>query len=180
VAQAIGQSLGADVRSSDVTRKLLAGVEGPAPTEWQHGIYSREWTDRTYARLLDEAESELRAPGAVVLDATFLDERWRNEAVARASNAGASALFVHVTCDPNVVERRIRARASGGASASDASVETFRQQLNSLEERPLQFPNGSSVVTLDTSSDGPVRIGAVLRELIDSGSLSPRIETERS
>ncbi len=179
VAHAIGQSLGADVRSSDVTRKLLAGVEGSAPAEWQHGIYSREWTDRTYARLLDEAESELRAPGAVVLDATFLDERWRNEAVARARNAGTSALFVHVTCDPNVVERRIRARASGGASASDASVETFRQQLNALEERPLQFPNGSSVVTVDTSSDGPVRIGAVLQELIDSGSLSPRIETER-
>jgi uncharacterized protein len=175
VAHAIAQAMGATVIASDAIRKQLAGGKGSASTEWRTGIYSPDWTDRTYARLLDEAQAELRAGKAVVVDATFLDDRWRIEAAVRARNAQASVLFIHVTCDPAVAERRIRARASGGASVSDASVDTFREQVSVLRDKPVRFPDGSDSITVDTSKDGPVRIGRVLQELIKIGQLTPGI-----
>ena len=179
VAQAIGQALGVTVFASDVTRKRLANVDGPASAPWQQGIYSPEWTDRTYARLLDGADVELRRRRPVVVDATFLDERWRREAASRATHIGASVIFVEVTCDPAVVQRRIRARMSGGASVSDASVDTFREQGDSLAAHPIRFPGGAPAVAVDTSSDGPVRIGRVLEALIEIGALKPQIEDGR-
>jgi hypothetical protein len=74
-----------------------------------------------------------------------------------------------------VVERRIRARASGGASVSDASVDTFREQVSVLRDKPVRFPDGSDSITVDTSKDEPVRIGRVLQELIKIGQLTPGI-----
>ena len=43
---------------SDLIRKELAGAAESA--EFNQGIYSEEWTERTYAELLNRCEAELQ------------------------------------------------------------------------------------------------------------------------
>ena len=178
VARSVGQALGVRVLASDVTRKQLAGVDGSAAAKWQSGIYGPDWTEKTYARLLDDAEAEIRAGEAVVVDATFLDERWRTEFARRGQDFGSPVLFVQVTCDPNVVARRIQARAANGGNVSDASLETFREQSRMIAGEPIRFPDGSHQVSVDTSADSPVRVGAVLEKLRNIRALIPAIRFE--
>ena len=178
VARSVGQALGVQVLASDVTRKKLAGVEGTAAAEWQSGIYSPDWTQRTYARLLEDAGAELRAGKAVVVDATFLDPHWRAECARRGQDFGSSILFVEVTCDPQVVARRIQTRAASGGSVSDASLDTFRDQSRMLASEPVHFPDDTHHVSVDTSVERPVRIGAVLEKMRTIGALIPAIRFE--
>jgi predicted kinase len=176
VAHALGEALGAPVLSSDVTRKRLAGVEGDAGAPWQEGIYSAEWTERTYTQLLDDAELELRSHQAVIVDASFLAERWRTALAERALRNRVPAVFVEVTCDPTVVVRRIRARAASGQSVSDATGEIHRAQAQAMAVSPPGIPDGTRLVSVDTSSDAPPRIGPVLEMLRSLGAISAEIE----
>ena len=70
VSAALAESLDAVVLSSDAVRKELAGVdaEAPMPAAYRAGIYSPEWSARTYDELLARAEcragdGSLRDPG---------------------------------------------------------------------------------------------------------------------
>src|SRR5690606_10525518 len=58
---------------ADVVRKDLAGLpadaEASAPPG--EGIYTREWTERTYAACLEKARAELLEGARVVVDANF-------------------------------------------------------------------------------------------------------------
>jgi len=63
---------GTRVVHSDVRRKQLAGLD---PEEHHHvpfgtGIYSPDWSERTYRQLVDEARSELTRGNSIILDAS--------------------------------------------------------------------------------------------------------------
>ena len=110
VAAALARALGAAVFASDAVRKELAGVHGPAPAGWQEGIYDRDWTEATYARLLALAESGLANGEAVVLDATFRDQAGRERAASLARAAGVPVVLVETGGDKATIGRRIAAR----------------------------------------------------------------------
>src|SRR5262249_52001547 len=57
LARALGERAGFDVLRSDVIRKELAGLvpTEPATIGFEDGIYSPEWSDRTYAECLKRA-----------------------------------------------------------------------------------------------------------------------------
>src|SRR5581483_11078659 len=99
LAGLIGMLTGFPVLSSDVERKKLAGA---APTErkaeeFQQGIYREEFTDKTYARLLEAADRCLGLGRGAVIDATFAAARRRRPFVELAHRHGAAALFIECT-----------------------------------------------------------------------------------
>src|SRR5262249_419298 len=72
VAQLLSDHSGFTVFNSDVVRKRLAGLlpTARAGADYQGGIYTADFTRRTYATLLIHAEEKLRAGRGVIVDAT--------------------------------------------------------------------------------------------------------------
>ncbi|MFJ9865739.1 AAA family ATPase [Streptomyces sp. NPDC101165] len=119
---ALADRLGITLLSSDRLRKELAGIpaEQSATARYGEGMYTPEWTARTYGALLDRAAALLSAGESVVLDATWSDAGQREAAsrVAERTSADLVALHCHVPGD--VSAARLTTRAPG---ASDAGPE---------------------------------------------------------
>lgn len=100
LAAALHSALGWPVYSSDVTRKRLARLDpaAPRPAPFGQGLYSREWTVRTYAALLQEAARQLGAGRSVLLDATFSRRADRVTVGRLAAAQHADAVFLECVC----------------------------------------------------------------------------------
>jgi aminoglycoside phosphotransferase family enzyme/predicted kinase len=125
VAAALADAGGALLLSSDRTRKALAGLrsEARAAAPPGEGIYTDEWSDRTYAALLAHAAPALRAGRTVVLDATWSERRRRSAARELAERSNARAFLLRVDCDEATALARVRARAARRDDPSDAGPE---------------------------------------------------------
>ncbi len=135
LAGLIGMLTGFPVLSSDVERKKLAGA---APTErkaeeFQQGIYREEFTDKTYARLLEAADRCLGLGRGAVIDATFAAARRRRPFVELAHRHGAAALFIECTSAERIVQARLAARRADPAAVSDADWEIYKQARGRFE-----------------------------------------------
>nr|WP_202510114.1 bifunctional aminoglycoside phosphotransferase/ATP-binding protein [Streptomyces sp. SID5643] len=154
LAGALADRLGVTLLSSDRVRKELAGIpaEQPAAAAYGEGLYSPEWTARTYATLLDRASALLSAGESVVLDATWSDAGQRQAAlhVAERTSADLVALRCHVPGD--VTAARLTTRASG---ISDADLDIAAAMA-------AGEPSWPEAVAVDTS--GPLE-SAVARAL---------------
>jgi predicted kinase len=113
--------------SSDVLRKTMAGVRltehrGDA---FGHGLYDAGTTRRTYAALRRHAARWLRRGRAAILDATFgsPDERAHVEGLARRLRVPLRVLVCHA--DDEVLQARLRARASQPGVVSDARLDLW-------------------------------------------------------
>ena len=94
----VADRLGMAVVSTDRVRKELAGV--PAETSlrapYGEGVYTPEWTRRTYDEVVHRAEQLLAMGESVVLDATWSDADHR--ALARALAERTSSDLVELEC----------------------------------------------------------------------------------
>jgi aminoglycoside phosphotransferase family enzyme/predicted kinase len=135
LAGLIGALTGLAVFSSDRERKQLAGT---APTErkgdrFQQGIYRAEFTEKTYARLLDRADRCLAGGRGVVIDASFAAARQRRPFLELANRRGVPALFIECESTERIVQARLAARQSDPAAVSDADWETYKQMRRRFE-----------------------------------------------
>jgi predicted kinase len=175
VARPLARVLGAAYVRSDVVRKELAGVAGAAPAAWQEGIYAGDVTEATYARLIAAGREAVAAGRPVVLDATFLDPRWREAAAAMAGEAGAPFLLVETVTNAGVLEARLAARSRRGADPSDADVAVMRRQRQAQATDPVVVPAGALVATIDTTPAGYVDLDPALAALRNAGVVTSRI-----
>ena len=89
LANALAQRAGFRVIRSDVVRKELAGVGGmESRSEFGQGIYTAEWTKRTYAECLRRAEELLYSGERVLVDANFREENQRRMFLDSALRCG--------------------------------------------------------------------------------------------
>jgi aminoglycoside phosphotransferase family enzyme/predicted kinase len=123
VSAGLADELGWTVLSSDRIRKELAGIpaEEHVPAPMGQGIYTPEWTERTYAEMLHRAEALLALGECVVLDATWGEERRRTAAAAVASRTSSELAQVRCDLPPEVATARVAER-QGGRDASDADA----------------------------------------------------------
>ncbi len=177
VARRLARALGGPVFASDVVRKELAGVEGPAPAAWGEGLYRPEWTHATYDRLFALAEESLGAGIPVVLDATFLDTEQRAGAAAAAAGSNAQLVLVETICDENTVAARLAARTVQGQSPSDATLSTVRHQLASVRAALPQVPAGALATQVDTATADPGMLDVVFVALEKKGIVLPIVPT---
>ncbi|MFJ3981930.1 bifunctional aminoglycoside phosphotransferase/ATP-binding protein [Streptomyces fungicidicus] len=123
LAGALADRLGVTLLSSDRLRKELAGIpaEQSAAAPYGEGLYTPEWTDRTYTELLDRAAALLSAGESVVLDATWSDPGLREAALRTAERTRADLVALHCRVPGEVSRARLASRAEG-ASESDADA----------------------------------------------------------
>src|SRR5262249_16260191 len=97
------------VLRSDVIRKELAELEAMIHlgASLSAGIYTSEWTERTYRECLCRAESLLFEGRRVIVDATFRDESQREAFLKMAQRWAVPALWLDCQSDPDSVRQRL-------------------------------------------------------------------------
>jgi len=108
---------------SDELRKRLAGLDPLASgkSEVGQGIYTDEWTERTYAACLSRAADICKAGGRALVDATFIDAERRREFVEAAIDWGVPAHLLITEAPAELIRQRLAAR-TGDPSDADWTV----------------------------------------------------------
>jgi len=135
LATQIAPWLGADVIRSDVVRKALLGVDPTwRPTKAAKAeVYGTPMHERTYRELIERGREAIRAGRAAILDATYLKKFTREDVRTMALEEGAPYAVLDVTCEPEVVRRRLIARAAEGQDASDADQAIYDEMMATAE-----------------------------------------------
>ncbi|NTV12879.1 MAG: AAA family ATPase [Desulfobulbaceae bacterium] len=142
--------------NSDRIRKELAGAaaasgRGAAANQ---GIYTPEFSRRTYDEMLHRAAMALAARCSVLLDASFQSRTERDLLRAWADNLGVALHFVQCICPEEEVKRRLQLRAADPAAASDGRWEILLLQRSRFE--PPTELTAAQLLTLAT--DRPVEM----------------------
>ena len=151
--------------SSDLVRKDLAGI-GPIDRRYesfQEGIYSPQFSARTYDAMIAEAGQQLLTGKSVILDGTFRRADERTKAVDVARGMGADCWIVQCVLDEAEARRRLEKRAAEDSSPSDGRWELYHLQLQQWEA-VAEAPANRYIVLYTGGSTEEV-IAALLREL---------------
>jgi len=151
LAGELAELLRGSLLRSDVLRKNLAGIE---PSErrgdsFGQGIYSPDFTKKTYAALMEEALAVLKGGKTAVVDASFADRRQRETFREAARRAGVPFLLLWVQCDEATVLERLDRRQALGRDASDGRRELYRRQAEGFE--PLS--DCQDAIEIDTGNE---------------------------
>lgn len=139
--------------NSDRVRKELAGVtpETDQKEEVDQGIYTPEFSRRTYDALIEHAAHHFQADkqACVVLDGSYQALAERD--LLRERFAGQVRLvFVHCFCQEKVVQERLQIRASDPDAVSDGNWGIYLAQ----KKRFQPVTDTEQVIEVDT--DAPV------------------------
>lgn len=150
LAQAWAERHGLAYCNSDVVRKELAGL---APNASQkegvdQGIYTREFSRKTYDALLDRAAAAIGQGRGVILDASYQNREERGKVVALAKRLAVPVRFVLCDCSDVVKKTRLALRAQDPTAVSDGRWEIYLQQKERFEAPVELAPD--QLVTLDT------------------------------
>lgn len=123
LAQQLAETAGFIVIRSDVVRKELAALAptASAADDYGSGLYTQEWTDRTYAECLHRAENLLQHGQRVVVDAKFSQEHRRRQFLDAARQLALPGMYLVCQASPDVVRERLRTR-TGDASDADWNI----------------------------------------------------------
>jgi hypothetical protein len=164
LAETAGKGLGCQVISSDVIRKQLANV----PLTERHyvkfdgGIYSPEFTQKTYDELFRRAKDLAQKGQSVILDASFKKKRDRLAAFDLAGQSGADFLAIECVTDEATIKARLEKRQSEGA-VSDGRWEIFpdiKKEFDSVDELPEK-----NHLALDTTRLSGNTISSILEKV---------------
>lgn len=150
LARALTEQANFQLLRTDVVRKELAGLPPEATTRdaQDSGIYTPEWTERTYNECRHRAEHILRQGGRVIVDANFPDEHRRWAFVQLAHQLAIPVLILWCRVSRDVAKQRILDRRG---DASDATTRTF----DALEARWQPFGNATGRYVQEIPADGP-------------------------
>jgi predicted kinase len=149
---------------SDLERKRLAGIGAleSAAAGVQQGVYSPEFSHRTYSRLADCAEDCLAAGSNVIVDAAFLETTDREVFRALARQIGAGFLIVSCQADPISLAAHVLERAAKHDDPSDATLAVLDRQLREIE--PFQASEQPCVIPIEvTEPDAVQRVADSIR-----------------
>lgn len=139
---------------SDVERKRLAGLKAQAHSSSapMKGIYTNDFSRKTYDYLLSLAGSVLQAGYAVVVDAAFLQAGQRMRFRELAGNLEMPFLILDFQVPRQELKRRVKARSRSGSDPSEADLAVLEKQFE-IGEKITAGECGYSVVVDQTSTD---------------------------
>jgi aminoglycoside phosphotransferase family enzyme/predicted kinase len=136
IARSLGEALGWELLRSDALRKELAQI---SPLEhrfekFHQGIYSPDFSRKTYQALFDRALALLKSGQSVILDGSFKKQVDRQEALATARKVNADFLLIECQCSEEEIQRRMARRATEKNELSDGRWEIFSDQKKDYEK----------------------------------------------
>lgn len=137
--------------NTDRLRKALAGMDArrSGADGYGRGIYTGEFSQKTYQAMLDRARAEIRTGRTgVVLDGSYHSRKERNNVRRLAAEEGVAVVFIHCVCGEDETRRRLAERARDPRSVSDGRWDIFLVQKE-VFQAPDELP-GSELVTLNT------------------------------
>jgi len=151
LAKKIARKLRAKIIRSDVVRKELGKISPTTQKFEPHkkGIYSEEFTDRTYKEIIERAKENLTT-ASCILDATFLKRDYRKQASALAKKLGLPFFIIECICPENKIKERLEKRIKG-KSVSDGRWELFYDQKKEFE--PIGDDENHIVVDMSKKND---------------------------
>ncbi|MFC1844462.1 AAA family ATPase [Thermodesulfobacteriota bacterium] len=149
--------------NSDWVRKEMAGIN---PTESQlesadTGIYTKEFSQKTYDALLNRAEEKLKHGDSVIVDASYQYAHDRQEIRKLAKSLNCQVYFILCQCPEAEMKLRMDMREKDPAAVSDGRWEIYLQQKKRFE-LPDELID-SELIILDTS----VSVEELLDELTE-------------
>ncbi len=154
------QAAGAVRVRSDVERKRLFDLTALQRSDARlQDLYTADATRRTYDRLADCVRHALRAGYPVLVDAAFLQRAEREAFGALAREEGVPFALIACEAPPDVLRRRVAARAAAGGDASEAGLAVLERQIRLHE--PLSGDERRDAVAVRT--DRPVDAAALAR-----------------
>jgi len=150
---------------SDEIRKELAGLasHSRAAAGLAQGIYSADWTERTYGEMLQRAERALAEGRRVVVDATFAQQSYRRAFWELAKRWAVPFVFLLCQAEPETVRQRLRDRQGDVSDADWAVYQHMVQHWQPLE--PLLEPYTISIRTDRPSTQVQEDIQRILQKL---------------
>jgi uncharacterized protein len=145
--------LGAIRIRSDAERKRLGSASTSLVKEnpgYEEGLYTPALSHRTYARLLECADSCLKGGFDTIVDAAFLHGADRRSFADLAARGGFHFVILACEADLAVLTRRIEQRAQQRIDVSDADLMVLTEQLRTAE--PLSASERLRALTLDTTA----------------------------
>jgi predicted kinase len=137
IAKEVAKRIDAEIISSDyVRKKLIAGIS-PKVHKYEkfgEGIYSKEFTERTYLKMVELAKAELAQDKSVILDASF-SKRWqRSKAYELAMQMNSKFLCIEFTCSEEELKKRLGRRLTRSTGISNGRLEILSEHKASFEK----------------------------------------------
>ncbi len=152
LARQLSGILGAIQLRSDVERKRIFGLDpeqdsGSSP---EQNIYTKDATNRTYDHLKGLADEIILADFTVIIDASFLKMRHREQFRLLALRRGVP--FIVLSCDAStdVLRDRILQRMESQQDPSEANLAVLQNQIETQEEIT---PKERQLVKIITSTE---------------------------
>jgi aminoglycoside phosphotransferase family enzyme/predicted kinase len=156
---------------TDVERKRLAGLRANAQSgsEVAGGLYGKDVTQRTYARVLACTQALVRGGFTAIVDGAFL-QRWQRDLFRDlAANSNVPFLIVDCLAPQDTLKARLAARATAGKDASEADATVLEHQLRTSDELgPDELPS-----TLAFHLDASAALAARASSMVVDRILTP-------
>ena len=153
--------------NTDRVRKELAGLAANERRldDLGQGLYSPEFTEKTYQKMLERANRDLlQGADGVVLDGSYSRRDDRRKVLDLAISTGVDVLFILCTCSDKEVKRRLELRARDPEAVSDGRWEIFVRQKETFESPDELEP--AQLLQLNTEA-APKQLLTILEQSID-------------
>lgn len=152
--------------NSDRIRKELAGLKATARRQdsVDAGIYSREFSRKTYGLLRQKAEKHLQHGESVVLDASYQYADDRRELRDLAKNLNCRVFFILCECPEAEMHRRMQQRQQDPDAVSDGRWEVYLKQKHRFE-KPDEL-SGAELIRINTQAPVEKLLNELDRKLV--------------
>jgi predicted kinase len=143
LADEVARVFGIPVYRSDAVRKTLFDMPSlrSQVSAYQEGIYRPEVTQRTYARLLQEAHRHLRLGESLVLDAAYARRRQRSGLLELARQMRCGVVVILCSCPRGMLMERLGRRRAGEqvSDARTSHLEALEAAFEPLDDLPPEI-----------------------------------------
>lgn len=163
ISQTLLDSLGAIRLRSDIERKRMFGIspDKRSTEKVKTELYGSDTTETLHNHLRDTAQRLLSSGYNVIVDATFLQRRYRDLFRSLAEERQIPFLILDVQSSIATLEERIATRAEQRSDASEADLAVLQEQQR--QQEPLG--KDEQTVTCSVNSEEPFDPQQVIQAL---------------
>ena len=164
LARALSMNTGFVIISSDVTRKKLADIPATEHRfeDFRDGIYSADFSKKTYDKMYAQANALLLQGQSVILDASFMKKEERAKAQRLSRETGAGFLIIECVLNEDTIKKRLEQRLKE-TTVSDGRWEIYESQRKDFDIISEFTPQNHIIV--DTSPETGITVEDIMERI---------------